>query len=98
MGEHLRAAFARQRRTLPMTEVMHGEQVPIEPAEPITALTAVEVNPVRQPDGTIRVEVSLPACGLRLLSLDPRDASTLAGHLVSASARAGWYSRGDPGE
>lgn len=70
----------------------------MEPAEPVTRLRDLEVNPVRQPDGTIRVVISDPRCGLRLLSLDVRDAAALAGHLVSASARAGWQAGGnEPG-
>lgn len=60
----------------------------MEPQEPVTELGAVKVNPVRQPDGSIRVEVTVQACGLRLLSLTAADAAHLAGSLVVASARA----------
>lgn len=47
--------------------------------------------------GAVRVELVDPRCGLRLASLDPRDASALAGRLVAASARAGWQAGHEPG-
>lgn len=65
----------------------------MEPHEPVTRLADLEITLNRTPVGIVYVELVDPRCGLKLISLNPQDASALAGRLVVASGRAR-----DPGE
>lgn len=60
----------------------------LEPNQPVSELANLDVSVMRTPDG-FRVQVTDPRCGLKLISLDPRQAASLGGVLVAKAAKAG---------
>lgn len=66
---------------------------------PVQRLADLDVTVSRRTAaGEVRVELVDRRSHVELVSLDPREAASLAGLLVSKSARAGWIAGHEPGE